>query len=932
MAVETALTTLAVRAVTALASRASKTEWISSVKKAVLKADLPDLESELRYLREEQRQVAKIEQFLQSDTAHSVLLTYVLRYGASTIPDHSDAQLEAIFIQAAANYSGQSIETVSSTARGAWSRLTALIQLALSDIMESNELDANDSIMLAGFNEVRKSSNAEGPGDSYIQQSIQALADLTAASQRLHAVDKLVAAVRRGVLVAFGMIDMPHAPEVQEVAVSSLYVSRNLRRLAINWDARLDSRDESEGTLTEDALCDRRAVIVGNPGAGKSTFVKQQMLKIAESVSDRRAPVLLEVRAWPEQGTSVLERVLERIANTYQYITDLQTVEDAMRLGRIALIFDAIDEAPTPAARRWAARSIDLIALHYPLSSILVTSRQVGYHLHRLSPIHFSGYLLDEFNNTQVREYVTKWFNTTQRLGAVIDAVAFTNGFMHESDYIHDLRGNPLLLSLICISYRREGYIPKNRAEIYRECARLLFRGWDRLRSISSPIDFDRNTLGLLQEIARALYSSFRADRWIGETELSNIVGAYVIRHITDDPVARHHWTRTFLEYCAGRAWVLSRVGVRDGETLYAFTHKTFLEYYYACSLVWSADTAKDLAAKIEGLLERPGNEVVAQLAVDEYGQSDPGRSDSVIRFIVFDSDVLEHRFKATRLRFVIRSLIFWSPSPPVVRAIIRACLEYVIQQPDEISLAEVLESRYPREFEEEGLGRTVSGITAIRRTEISRGYQMVQALKEAADDAAKIGMLLRSNPTLMVRQVCLNRIDARKFVESVGNGSLLQFQALGVWREGPLALSLRESMRAGYVDDDTIRILKTVSASPKGVDVIATGLKVRSVIDDLLEESAWSRERYFGIQLNAEFQPLPGLSLMLCGVMLAMLRANDTYDAKRVYRLLSGHDPRLSPSQAIDELLSSGAIAPGAVWKSFLLRCSVSRELEWPD
>ena len=74
---------------------------------------------------------------------------------------------------------------------------------------------------------------------------------------------------------------------------------------------------------------------------------------------------------------------------------------------------------------------------------------------------------------------------------------------------------------------------------------------------------------------------------------------------------------REFIQFTRGRMWVFSEVGTTaTGERLYAFTYRTFLEYFAASRLAYSCDTPEDLARALASHIARGEWDVVGELAV----------------------------------------------------------------------------------------------------------------------------------------------------------------------------------------------------------------------------------------------------------------------------------------------------------------------------
>ena len=122
---------------------------------------------------------------------------------------------------------------------------------------------------------------------------------------------------------------------------------------------------------------------------------------------------------------------------------------------------------------------VERFCTEYPLAPVMVTSRATGCRQAKLDPQTFSTYLLRGFAEARVAEYVRKWF--AQDSAARPDDA---DTFLVESASLSDVRSNPLMLALLCILYRGDGSIPRNRAEVYEQCAHLLLRKWDSRRKI----------------------------------------------------------------------------------------------------------------------------------------------------------------------------------------------------------------------------------------------------------------------------------------------------------------------------------------------------------------------------------------------------------------------------------------------------------------
>jgi hypothetical protein len=132
-------------------------------------------------------------------------------------------------------------------------------------------------------------------------------------------------------------------------------------------------------------------IILGDPGAGKTTFVKVLTLSLAlgkgESLDlDHRLPVLVPLSAYAnalaEQDALRLD---DFIADYLHAIgADLpiaELVKEALDSGTALILLDGLDEVKTPAQRHTVvARVVDFYALHRRQGNkFVLTSRVVGY-------------------------------------------------------------------------------------------------------------------------------------------------------------------------------------------------------------------------------------------------------------------------------------------------------------------------------------------------------------------------------------------------------------------------------------------------------------------------------------------------------------------------------------------------------------------------
>ena len=408
-----------------------------------------------------------------------------------------------------------------------------------------------------------------------------------------------------------------------------------------------------------------RTVLLGDPGGGKTTAA-QVILQQHATDAGRPVPFLVTLREYasaesPER--SVLHYIEHKLETFYQCSPPPHFLESILLSGAALVIFDGLDELMDTSRRSEISAIIENFCSEYPLTRVLVTSRVIGYDQARLDERQFECYQIVGFNSQQVAEYAQKWFTCQERVEP-----GEADSFLEESANAADLRSSPLMLALMCILYRGQGSIPRSRSAVYEQCASLLYHRWDASRKIHLELRARNFVEPALRYLAHWLLVRADTQPLVTEHELVSETTAY-FRQRGEEVINAEQAAREFVGFCRGRLWVFSEAGTtRQGEALYTFTHRTFLEYFAAAYLASVHDKPEQLGRKIISYVARGEWDTVAQLAVQIKDRSAERGGDRI-----FQTLLANRRYRASNavgniLGFLGRCTAFIEPAPATLR------------------------------------------------------------------------------------------------------------------------------------------------------------------------------------------------------------------------------------------------------------------------
>lgn len=345
----------------------------------------------------------------------------------------------------------------------------------------------------------------------------------------------------------------------------------------------------------------RRIVLLGDPGAGKSTVARYLALTlVSDSSGPLQAlagllPVVVELRRYADADwrDRSFEDFLAHLHAQEGHAPSPVLLRQRLRSGRALIVFDGLDELFDSRIRETVTRRITGFTARYPQTRVVVTSRVIGYRRHLLDAAGFRHYMIQSLTDEQIKAFAEQWYATAglsdkdgaERLQTrLLDAVT-------RSRPVRELAGNPLLLTILAIIARRQR-LPRDRAGVYQHAINVLIAHWDEdtkhldlasgIRTIADLDDRDRREM--LERLARHMQMGEGgiAGNHVLAEDVEKVFTEYLGETLQLKPAPATTVARAMVNQFRERNFILSRYG----SEVYGFVHRAFLEYLAASDIV----------------------------------------------------------------------------------------------------------------------------------------------------------------------------------------------------------------------------------------------------------------------------------------------------------------------------------------------------------
>ena len=325
----------------------------------------------------------------------------------------------------------------------------------------------------------------------------------------------------------------------------------------------------------------RQLMILGKPGAGKTTFLKRLAILCNQGeFQPQRVPIFVTLKEYAEtKGKPKLQTYIQTQWHDHE-VRAGDALSAILSSGRALVLLDGLDEVQEADHDR-VLQDIKTFAHQFRNCQCVITCRIAAqeYTFEQFTQVEVA-----DFDKEQIAEFVIKWFTIKHD---PVKAEVFIKELNDENNKpIYELAVTPILLTLLCLIFEETSEFPRNRSDLYRQGTDWLLKRWDNRRGIKRDLAYKKLPILRKKELLSQLaFETFERGNYFFKQAT---VEQHIVRYIRNLPGANDDEEAMQLEGEAVLKSIESQHGllIERARSIYSFSHLTFQEYFTAQHII----------------------------------------------------------------------------------------------------------------------------------------------------------------------------------------------------------------------------------------------------------------------------------------------------------------------------------------------------------
>ncbi|MEH2211841.1 NACHT domain-containing NTPase [Nostoc sp.] len=316
-----------------------------------------------------------------------------------------------------------------------------------------------------------------------------------------------------------------------------------------------------------------KLMILGKPGAGKTTFLKYLAIQCIEGkFQAERVPIFVNIKNFAEAANKpgLLQHVTEETINS------IFSIRDVLTYGKALVLLDGLDEVREEDSDR-ILKEIREFSDRFLKNQFVMTCRIAAreYTFEKFTEVEVA-----DFDDDQISNFTNNWFKDK-----AVKPETFIKR-LEENSRIKQLAASPLLLTLLCLAFEESGDFPANRSELYKEGLDALLKKWDAKRGIQRNQIYKKLSVQRKEDLlSKIALTTFQRSEYFFKQKVAEHYITEYIRNLpganTDEEALQVDSEQVLRSIEHHHGLVVARA-----KGIYSFSHLTFHEYFTAREFV----------------------------------------------------------------------------------------------------------------------------------------------------------------------------------------------------------------------------------------------------------------------------------------------------------------------------------------------------------